>query len=464
MIDELTSIVINASNVDYCEARFHKRSEQKISISKGEFDEVISNEIQGVCFRVNINGTWGFSSTGDLNKTNLNNTLLEAISSAKSISSSKSSSSFKLADANLAKGKFSPPIDGPLDKISIEEKIKLVKDSESEARTYRKNIKSASSSYRELLDSKIIVTNDGVSAEIFDSKPEFRVSVVVQNNGELYSSSEAVGVTGGWNDLFSKSDALTLSRNAAEKTCRLANSRTLKGGRSTVILDPALVGLISHEAIGHTVEADFVLSGSIAKDMIGKKVASDIVTMVDSGPSAIVGKAGGTLLVDDEGVLTESTVLVDNGVLSSYLHNRESAELFSVSPTGNSRAYEYHNEPLIRMRNTFIEPGDWTLDDLISDTKSGYLLKGAKSGQADANGEFMFGTQEAYLIERGEIKDLFRGVTISGQAYDVLKTVDALSDDFSYEIGSGYCGKGQLAKVDGGGPHLRCEVVLGGEQ
>ena len=89
------------------------------------------------------------------------------------------------------------------------------------------------------------------------------------------------------------------------------------------------------------------------------------------------------------------------------------------------------------MRNTFIEPGDWTLDDLISDTKSGYLLKGAKSGQADANGEFMFGTQEAYLIERGEIKDLFRGVTISGQAYDVLKTVDALSDDFSYEIGSG---------------------------
>ena len=244
----------------------------------------------------------------------------------------------------------------------------------------------------------------------------------------------------------------------------MAKAKQPKGEKGIVILDPAMVGLLSHEAIGHTVEADFVLSGSIVKGMLGDKVASDLVTLVDSGPSQIVDRAGGTILVDDEGVLAERTAIIEKGVLKSYLHNRESAAVFSTIPTGNARAYEYNDEPLIRMRNTYIESGDWDVDEMIKDTRNGYLLKGARSGQADSNGEFMFGAQESYLIENGEITDLLRGVTVSGQAYEVLKTIDALGKDFEYDIGSGYCGKGQLAKVDGGGPHLRCQAVLGGSQ
>ena len=253
-----------------------------------------------------------------------------------------------------------------------------------------------------------------------------------------------------------------MARDAVEKAVALLGARQPKGEKATVILDPGMVGLIAHEAVGHTVEADFVLSGSIAKGRLGEKVASDLVTLVDSGLSDHAPNAAGTTYVDDEGVLGQRTILIERGVLRSYLHNRETAMLFGVESTGNARAFEYTDEPIIRMRNTYVEPLDYGFEEMVREVRHGYLLRGPRSGQADANGEFMFGAQEAYLIERGEIRELLRGVSISGRAFDVLSTVDAVGRDFSYEIGAGYCGKWQPAKVDGGGPHIRCVAIVGG--
>jgi TldD protein len=114
------------------------------------------------------------------------------------------------------------------------------------------------------------------------------------------------------------------------------------------------------------------------------------------------------------------------------------------------------------MRNTYIEPGGDKLTDMVKETKHGYIIKGAKNGQADANGEFMFGAEEVYLIEKGEVKELLRGASISGNAFEVLQSVDMVGNEFQYDIGTGYCGKHQPAKVDGGGPHIRCNAVIGG--
>jgi TldD protein len=181
--------------------------------------------------------------------------------------------------------------------------------------------------------------------------------------------------------------------------------------------------------------------------------------MVDLDPNA-----GGALLVDDEGVAASVTEIIKDGVLKSYLHNRESAALYDVAPTGNARAWLYRDEPLIRMRNTYIMPGETPLEEIISTTEDGYLVDGPLGGQADATGEFMFGAQKVHRIEKGKITTLFRGATISGQAFDVLKTADAVSKQFRLELGSGYCGKGQPAKVDAGGPYVRCRAILGGIQ
>jgi TldD protein len=229
-----------------------------------------------------------------------------------------------------------------------------------------------------------------------------------------------------------------------------------------VLLSPGLVGLLTHEAVGHTVEADFVQAGSVAAGKIGTRVASERVTLADSGASELLPGAGGTLAVDDEGVPAGKAVIIRDGILVSYLHDRESAARFGVAPTGNARAWEYEHAPLIRMRNTYVAPGDGDLAEMIASIDDGYLLDGAANGQADSNGEFMFGTREAYRITKGKKGPLLRGVNLSGQAFEVLRSVERVGKDFVWDLGAGHCGKGQPAKVDAGGPWILCTVVLGG--
>lgn len=462
--DDLQKVLDKIDGASYAEVRYHSRLLNEIRISNADLDRIRSVVSEGAGIRVVVNGCWGFSSTSDTSYESLYHTMQAALSSARSLSWGKQRKIGKLADTELAIGSFKPEINGNLEDCGIEEKVKLVKDSEAYARKYSKKIRSASCMYRETIDRKVIVNTDGASAEIFDSKPEFSLTAMAAESGSSVTATEGIGITGGWKDLFSSRGAKDIAKEAAQKAVKLLRARQPKGERTTVILDPGMVGLISHEAIGHTVEADFVLSGSIVKDRIGEKVASNLVTLVDSGPSHIRDHAAGTTLVDDEGVLTNRTVIIEDGVLKSFLHNRETSSIFGVDPTGNARAFEYDNEPLIRMRNTYIEPRDYRLEEMIKETKHGYLIKGARNGQADANGEFMFGSQEAYLIENGEIRKLCRGASISGQAFDVLMSVDAVGNDFHYDIGTGYCGKYQPMKVDGGGPHIRCMAIVGGLQ
>jgi TldD protein len=290
------------------------------------------------------------------------------------------------------------------------------------------------------------------------------VSAVAEDGGERQVSNRTVGATGSWECLFSGGSASSMGDEAARTAVDLLAARRPDGGRSQVILAPSIVGLLVHEAIGHTVEADFVQSGSVAAGKIGQRVASELVTLCDSGASEFCEGAGGTLPVDDEGVLAGRTVIIQGGVLKSYLHDRESASRFGVAPTGSARAWEYSDSPLIRMRNTYLEPGESALEEMIEGVQDGYLLDGPRNGQADATGEFMFGVERARRIRKGKLGKLVRGVTISGIAFDVMSTVDAVSREFKWDLGAGYCGKGQPAKVDAGGPYIRCNVMLGGEQ
>ncbi len=463
-LDRLQKVLQRTASAAYAEARYHSRIRNEIAVGNGEVEEAKSTRVEGVGFRVLVDGAWGFSSTNDTSTQAMLDALKDALDMAKISATAKKEKVTGLAEAELAKGVFRPPINDPLENHSLEEKMKLVTETEKTTRQHFDIVKTAACSYREIIDHKLITTTDGAAAEVFDSKPEFRVTAIASRNGDRVSATETVGVTGGWRDLFDKRGSEEMSKRAAETAKKLLDAKHPKGERAKVILDPGMVGLISHEAVGHTVEADFVLSGSIVKGKVGETVASSLVTLVDSGRSDIVGAAAGTVLVDDEGVPAGRTVIIKDGVLESYIHSRETAAEFGVEPTGNARAFEYSDEPIIRMRNTYIEPGDYELDEMIGEVDHGYLLKGPRSGQADANGEFMFGAQEAYLIEKGEVKDLLRGVTISGRAFDVLQTVDALGRDFAYDIGAGYCGKRQLAKVDGGGPYLRCVALIGGVQ
>lgn len=462
MLDSLRSVVSSAK-ATYAEARYHARMVSEVNFASGRLERVRMVENAGCGMRVLVDGCWGFSSTSSRAQADLKDSLAQAVSMARVLGRSKKHKVKGLAESRMAKGTFAAKVRGDLAGIDIEQKVRVAREAEAHARKHARTIKTASATYRDMLDHKAIVNSDGAEVEIFDSKPEFSVVAIAREGGRSITANEGVGITGGWDDLFKKSH-LEYAEMASDKAAKLLRAKRPAGEKTTIILDPGMVGLLCHEAIGHTVEADFVLSGSVVKDKLGQKVASDLVTLVDSGRSDIADNAAGTIGVDDEGVEAGRIAVIEKGILKSFLHNRESARTFGVASTGNARAFTYSDEPLIRMRNTYIEPRSDTLEEMVRETKRGYLVKGARNGQADANGEFMFGAQEAYLIEGGEVKELMQGASISGNAFDVLQSVDMVGNKFKYDIGTGYCGKYQLAKVDGGGPHVRCTAIIGGVQ
>jgi len=447
----------------FTEIRFHSKKSRVISILKGELSEMSFRRYEGVGIRVLVNGTWGFASTSELSEQGLNRALKNAVDMARSLSVRKKEKA-ELASGSLASGVFALPGYDELGKMSIEEKLELVKSSEAKLRNNSKKIESAMCQYSEVYEDKMILTSDGADASIRLVRPELRFSAFASDGSRRTRGSDSVGATGDWQCLFINRSADELIDTAAGSAVNLLSAGSPEGGRKKVILSPAMVGLLSHEAIGHTVEADFVNSGSVAAGKIGHTVASDLVTLCDSGHSEYTRGAGGEIPVDDEGIMTEKTVIIEKGKLVSYLHNRESASRYGVKPTGNARAWEFSDEPLIRMRNTYIAPGEDNLEHMIAGIEDGFYVDGPEGGQADATGEFMFGASRVRRIKSGKLGEAVQKITVSGNAFEVLKSVDAVSKDFRWDLGSGYCGKGQPAKVDAGGPYLRCELLVGGAQ
>jgi len=168
------------------------------------------------------------------------------------------------------------------------------------------------------------------------------------------------------------------------------------------------------------------------------------------------------IYIDDEGTKAEDVTIIENGILKGYMHNKESANMFNVAPTGNARAYEFSDEPIIRMRNTCILPGKDKLENMIASVEDGYYLMNPRNGQADATSEFMFGVTMGYEIKNGKLGKAIKDTTISGVAFDMLKTVTMVSDDLLW-LNGGMCGKKQPITVGMGGPAIKCKVNIGGK-
>ena len=447
---------------DHIELRYHAKRTRSVAVEKGRVDQAKLSEHTGVGVRVLAAGTFGFASTDRLEVGAVRAAIETARAAALASSAARKERITAPPATELAVGQFDAPGYEELQAASIEERLQLVLGLEERARGQSARIVSASSGYTESFEEKGIVTSDGASAWTRVARPELRVMTVAEADGELQRGARSIGVTGAWDCLFRNDSADELGDSAAHMAVDLLGAGYPEGGRRKVLLSPSIVGLLTHEAVGHTVEADFVEAGSCARDRIGTSVASELVTLKDSGVSEYTTGAGGTLDVDDEGVRAGSVTVIEDGVLKSYLHDRQTAHRHGVSPTGNARAWEYDDEPLIRMRNTFIAPGETELGELIDGIEDGLMVDGPRNGQADANGEFMFGTLQAWPIKNGKRGPLQRGVNLSGMAFDVLATVDGVSRDFKWDLGSGYCGKGQPAKVDAGGPWLSCEILVGG--
>jgi TldD protein len=231
----------------------------------------------------------------------------------------------------------------------------------------------------------------------------------------------------------------------------------------TVVLGPGWPGVLLHEAIGHGLEGDFNRKGSSAfAGRIGETVASDLCTVVDDGTLA---NRRGSLNVDDEGIPTQRTVLIENGVLAGYLQDKLNARLMGVAPTGNGRRESYAHLPMPRMTNTYMLPGPHSPEEIIASVDKGLYAVNFGGGQVDiTSGKFVFSASEAYLIEKGKVTRPVKGATLIGNGPDVLTRVSMVGDNLALDEGVGTCGKeGQSVPVGVGQPTLKIdELTVGG--
>lgn len=254
------------------------------------------------------------------------------------------------------------------------------------------------------------------------------------------------------------------AKEAARRARELLDATPVKGGCYPVVINPALAGVFVHEAFGHLSESDFVFENEEAQKAMrmGRRFGRELLNIADSGVEEPSGELPGTHPFDDEGVPMRRTQLVKDGVLVGRLHSRETAGKLGEEPTGNARAQDYNHPPLVRMRNTFIEPGQTSFEDMISDIELGVYALQSRGGQT-CLGTFSFSSAYAYMIRNGKVAEPVRDVILAGNLFETLQNVTAVGNDFAWH-NAGRCGKdGQAMPVGMGSPHVRIEnVVIGG--
>ncbi|MFW9991402.1 MAG: TldD/PmbA family protein [Candidatus Odinarchaeota archaeon] len=458
MIDLLNDALTKLARYQYVELRHQHLEGTTIIIEDNSIQTASTGVTRGTGIRILHDGAWGLAATTDPSLAAIIKAANEAGIMAKKGSSYKKDK-IVLSKVPVHESEFQAEFKRDLRDMSVVEKLEKFIDASNWAKKSDKVVNSYFY-YNEAIDEVSLVTSEGISFVRAFQKPTIRTKVVVAEHGQVRPASKEISKTCGA-EIFDTYDPLVMVQEAYQQAIRLLGAKLVKSGLQNIVLDHGLVGLLAHEAVGHTAESDLVLSGSFLQGKIGENVANDLVSLSDS---PIVGDAAGWIPVDDEGVVGKKVEIIKDGILKNYLVNKADSSKLGQEPTGNARAYLYRDIPLVRMRNTYLEPGDMSNEELFEVVKDGYFLKGSTSGQADSNGEFMFGTEEALEIKNGKLTGIsFVGPTISGNAFDVLKSVNGVGKAFKMDMGAGFCGKGQLAKVDGGGPLIACKALLGGQ-
>ena len=241
------------------------------------------------------------------------------------------------------------------------------------------------------------------------------------------------------------------------------SAKETPAGEQTVILGPGWPGILLHEAIGHGLEGDFNRKKTSAfHDLVGKKVASEQISVVDDGT---INDRRGSLTIDDEGTPSQNTMLIENGILKGFMQDRLNASLMNQSSTGNGRRQSYSHLPMPRMTNTYMLNGKYEHDELIKSTKKGIYATQFSGGQVDiTSGKFVFSASEAYEIVDGKICSPLKGATLIGNGPEILKEVTMVANNLELDDGIGTCGKeGQSVPVGVGQPSLKVRnLTVGG--
>ena len=445
---------------EYTELRLQENRNNRISMVNGD---VMGNSVSsssGVSSRVYKEGNWGFASSPDLSDSAVEYVVQSASDNVRFMNDrNKMQCGFILPDTC---GHYEMDLTTQISRNSQKQWIDFLKDIDDYIQKKYPNLTSRTIVLAGLDMEKSLLTSSGSTSYSMTPRGIMYVSLSMENNGELVELMDVFGGLGQLEDHFLDPTQFYADIDSlADHLSRKADGVYTDAGMKDVILDADLAGILAHEAIGHTTEADLVLGGSVAREYMGRQVASELVTLIDYANSVEGKTCPVPVYIDDEGTPSEDTVIIKDGELKSFMHNKDSARHFETTPTGNARAYAFSDEPLIRMRNTAIKPGTNTLEEMIAAIDDGYYLMKSSNGQADSTSEFMFGVPLGYEIRGGKLGNAIKDTTISGVAFDVLKTIDMISSDMTWSAG-GMCGKKQWIPVGMGGPAIKCQVKIGG--
>ena len=445
------SEALKGHGADYVEVRIEEGESTRLLYRGRELEDVGMTTSLGGNVRALVNGGWGFVSFNNIE--GLKDRVENAVRQARLVGHEKS----ELAGVDSIVDIVGPQLDKDPRSLTLAQKKDLM-DQYNGIMWEVEGIQTTLIGYGDGRKRVVFASSEGSYIEQQRVDVSLRLSATARDGAEV----QQAGVSLGSNGNFSVVEGLhQQSRDIAEKAVSLLSAPKVRGGEYTVILDPVLAGVFTHEAFGHLSESDHVYENDRLKEVmvLGRQFGGEHLNIVDG---AAVPGLRGSYKYDDEGVPATRSYLIKEGELVGRLHSRETAGKMGEPLSGNARAIDFRFEPIVRMTNTFIEPGSTTFEEMISDVKEGVYACDWYGGMTSME-MFTFSAREAYMIRDGKVAELLRPVTLSGNVFETLKNLDAVGDDLDMNQGGG-CGKGGQSPlpVSNGSPHIRIAKCLVG--
>lgn len=445
---------------EFAEVFAEDRSTSSALLDDGRVEELSSGRERGAGIRVVSGDTTGFAHTADLTESGL----LRAAEAASAVARSGGGGTATVAVGPL---RASAGVSGsgadrsaPITLASKGDSLDLLRRADEAARSSDGAITQVQAGFGGSRRQVLIANSEGLLARDEQARTRFSVSCVASGDTGLQTGFETAARTLGF-ELFDEVSVEELAQLAAGRAISKLSARPAPSGELPVVLAGGSGGILFHEACGHGLEADHIVKdASVYTGMVGQRVASPLVTLVDDGT---VGSEWGTFAVDDEGRPAQRNVLIDQGILTDYLWDYLRARKEGRVSSGNGRRQTYQHLPMVRMTNTFLLPGTEDADEIVAQTPKGVYVAKLGGGQVNTTtGDFVFGTTEAYLIEGGRISEPLRDANLIGNGPEILKRIDAVATDFAMTPGT--CGKdGQSVPVGCGQATMRLSgVTIGG--
>lgn len=448
---------LTARGADAADLYFQHSRTNSLTLEDGIVSSANSSINQGVGLRVVVGEQTGYAFTEDLTMPSM-------------LAAARTASAIATGSGTVAPQSFSPLGAGDLYKttvpwsdVGIDQKLPILKFVEEKAKSMDPAIDKVSVYWADG-DERVMIATLGGNL-VTDHRPMTRLTVVV-------TAKKGDEVQTGYSNIAAREEFKWFTEDRMTKMVKEAVDRTLiqfearrpPAGEMPVILAAGASGILLHEAIGHGMEADFNRKGtSIYSDMMGKKVAEPFVTVVDQ---ATIPRERGALNYDDEGNKAGRTVMVENGILKSYLHDEISAKQYGLNPTGSGRRESYKYSPMPRMSCTFMEDGPHTKDEIIAAVDHGIICETYTNGQVQIGaGDYTFYVKNGWLVEKGKITAPIKDVNIIGNGPESLKRITMVANDARLDTGGWTCGKnGQSVPVSQGIPTvLVSNMTVGGE-